>query len=111
VHVPDDLPRLIRKSVSVVLSVTSADAVPWVGATARTLRVYFGAARFVLTVTFLRELLIPHKRLVAVLTTGPIRSCPAVTLAELIVKLVLPELSARLVIVATFTVAVWEREP
>jgi len=101
----------MRKSLSVVLSVTSADAVPWVGATARTLRVNFGATRFVLTVTFLSELLIPHKRLVAVLTTGPIKSCPAVTLAAPIVKLVLPALTATFVIVATFTVTVWDLEP
>ena len=106
VHVPDDLPRLMRKSAATVLSVTSGDAVPWVGATARTLSVNFGAARFVLTVTFLSELLNPHSMLVAVLTTGPIKFCPAVTLAALIVKFTVPELTVTLLIVATVTVTV-----
>jgi len=111
VHEPDDLPRFVRKSVAVVLSVTAGAAVPTVGETARTVRVNFGAARFVATVTFLNELLKPQSKLVAVLTTGPIRSWPAVTLAAPIVKLTVPELTVTLLIVATVTVTVCDLEP
>jgi hypothetical protein len=94
------------KSAAVVLNVTSAAAVPVVGLTARSFRVYFGAARLVPTVIFFSELLIPQRRLVAVFVTGPIKSCPAVTFARAIVRFTLPELTATLVIVATVTVTV-----
>ena len=106
VHVPDDLPMFVMKSAAVVVSVTSGAAVPVVGLVARTLRVYFGAARFVLAVIFFNELFDPHSRLVAVFVAGPIKSTPAVTFASAIARLTLPELTATLLIVATVTVAV-----
>ena len=93
VQVPEDLPMFRRKSCAAVLSVTSGADVPCVGLKARALRVYFGATRFVAMVIFLRELFIPHRRLVAVLTTGPIKFCPATTSALPIDRLVDPALS------------------
>jgi hypothetical protein len=63
-HVPDDLPMSRRKSVAVVLTVTSGIAVPTVGLNAKTFRVNWGAARFVRTVIFLVDLLVPHRRFV-----------------------------------------------
>jgi hypothetical protein len=94
----------MRKSAAVVLIGTSPIEVPWVGATASTLRMYFGAPRFVFTVTFLRELLKPQSRLVTEFVTGPIKSTPAVTDAEPSVIETAPPLICRMFTVATVTV-------
>jgi hypothetical protein len=52
----------VRKSLAVVVRVTSAAALPAVGLTATIFNVNFGAARFEITVIFLRLLLVPHRR-------------------------------------------------
>jgi hypothetical protein len=64
VHVPELLPRFVRKSVGTCVNVTSGAAVPWVGFTATTLSVNNGLAKFVSTVTFLRLLLMPQRKVV-----------------------------------------------
>jgi hypothetical protein len=101
----------MRKSAAVVLSVTSGEAVPCDGVTHKTLSMNFGAARFVLTVTFLNELLNPQSKLVAEFVTGPIRSTPAVTSAGPIVKLTTAALACTMFTVATVTVTLWKLEP
>jgi hypothetical protein len=54
----------VKKSVAVVLNVTSGIAVPCVGFNATNFSANWGAPRLVLAVIFLFALLTPHRRFV-----------------------------------------------
>ena len=103
-------PIFSSKSVEAVLKVTSGAAVPAVGFSARSLRVYFGAARLVLTVIFLPLLFVPQRSDV-LWSVIVMASWPATTDAAVIERLTTPALTCTRVIALTCTVIVRWLEP